>query len=655
MDTIPTTLATAVDICTEVTDITYVDQVDTLECDNNLFVDGFDQVLVLIVRTHFATDECGNTASCTQHILIRDDTPPTRTCPDDITIQCDQDPNDLDLVGQPIVTDLCDPDAYATILVTLTVYSDPCSTVLNRVWGVTDWCGNGTSGGLCQQRITIVDTTPPAITCPDDITVECGDPIPMICPIALDNCTDLELLQTVSGTLNEADPVMDAAFFRYFGCIDDWSCGNRAYDTYEFTVVDPGVYVFTGVFLIQQGFADGMGGVFAGTFDPDNPCDNFVAGSDDDSPEFVLDPQIIVCLLEAGDYTLVSTTYCTDATFEETDYTWTIERSGVVLSSVDSDTLGSCPALIIRTHYAEDECGNISSCTQHIYIEDTTAPAITCPDDVVIECGSPLPTDLAVTSDVCDDALIVTYVDEMLLDQGGCQWTIIRTHYATDECDNRSSCTQIIRIVDTTPPTITCPLDTVIECGEPLPVPMATADDICDDDVFVTLISEVSTSRLDGTCLYRVIRTYRAEDNCGLSSSCTQTITIQDTTPPDLTCPEDSTITCEELTCLTFDTTEVNPFDDPIDVSNISVGGIDISVEAWSKGNEMRDPTLFDTDHPAMIDDDLGTPNVLYGGPGMNSDHPNGFEASNNQPRGTAIIVQDPLLDSRMITCSAIH
>ena len=56
------------------------------------------------------TDACGNTIFQTQVITIVDTTPPSFTTPEDITLGCETDVNDLTLAGTLInVGNECDP------------------------------------------------------------------------------------------------------------------------------------------------------------------------------------------------------------------------------------------------------------------------------------------------------------------------------------------------------------------------------------------------------------------------------------------------------------------------------------------------------------------------------------------------------------------
>ena len=55
-----------------------------------------------------------------------------------------------------------------------------------------------------------------------------------------------------------------------------------------------------------------------------------------------------------------------------------------------------------------------------------------------------------------------------------------------------------------------------------------------------TLVSQTST----GVCPRTVTRTYCIADSCGNVSSCAQVFTVDDNTPPSITCPAGTTVEC---------------------------------------------------------------------------------------------------------------
>ena len=123
-----------------------------------------------------------------------------------------------------------------------------------------------------------------------------------------------------------------------------------------------------------------------------------------------------------------------------------------------------------------------------------------------------------------------------------------RTWTATDNCGNSVSQTQVITVQDTTDPVLEgVPANVTVECDAiPAPSTAPFGDDNCDDDVEVTF-EEV---RIDGNCAdnYTLERTWTVTDNCGNSTSGTQTITVQDTTDPVLAgVPANETVECDAV------------------------------------------------------------------------------------------------------------
>ncbi|HEX6883860.1 MAG TPA: HYR domain-containing protein [Planctomycetota bacterium] len=209
--------------------------------------------------------------------------------------------------------------------------------------------------------------------------------------------------------------------------------------------------------------------------------------------------------------------------------TATDDCSGVAsISSSDSVTAGNCAGsyVITRTWTATDGCGNSSSCAQTITVTDTTGPEISCPANASVDCSadtSPAALGSATATDDCSGVDSISSSDSVTAGNCAGNYVITRTWTATDGCGNSSICEQTITVTDTTAPTITCP-DAVVmpgngECCVTVDIGMASASDDCSG-------ATVGNDAPVEFCVGDTTVTWTATDDCGNSSSCTQTVTV---------------------------------------------------------------------------------------------------------------------------------
>ncbi len=225
---------------------------------------------------------------------------------------------------------------------------------------------------------------------------------------------------------------------------------------------------------------------------------------------------------------------------------------------------GACGGTVTNTYTATDDCGNTDVCTQTITVNDTTPPEITCPAGFSVQCEGDVPAcdplDASAT-DNCDLDVDIACVQGPLVG-GACGGTVTNTYTATDDCGNTDVCTQTITVNDTTPPEITCPAGFSVQCEGDVPAcdPLdASATDNCDLDVDIAC---VQGPLVGGACGGTVTNTYTATDDCGNTDVCTQTITVNDTTPPEITCPPDEMYMCTDCTPVGMATATDNCDDD---------------------------------------------------------------------------------------------
>src|SRR6266704_140878 len=197
-----------------------------------------------------------------------------------------------------------------------------------------------------------------------------------------------------------------------------------------------------------------------------------------------------------------------------------------------------------RTWRATDACGNTADCSQKVTAEDHTPPTITCVANKTVECASNWSFDAPTASDSCGSAT-VTILSTVTNLTGHCGNTFdaTRTWRATDACGNTADCSQKVTVEDHTPPTITCVPNKTVECTSAWSFDPPTASDTC-GNVTITILNTVTNTA--GHCgnTFDTTRTWRATDACGNFAECSQTVTVEDHTPPTITCVPSKTVEC---------------------------------------------------------------------------------------------------------------
>ncbi len=240
---------------------------------------------------------------------------------------------------------------------------------------------------------------------------------------------------------------------------------------------------------------------------------------------------------------------------------------------------GSCSTsysgLVNRTWVGTDNLGNTSTCTQTITLARVSLITYTpeCPPNVNLQCGVTIPnTSPAATgyptidingfdypvvpgaNNFCE--LASSYTDETFSICGG-GYKILRTWNIYDWClptmtgTNPFTCIQVIKVEDTTPPTITCPAPIVQNaassgCKASLTLPPAIVNDVC-SNYSVKVLTPFGVVNGNGGQITNVpvgvhSISYVATDACGNLNSCTTTLTIVDNTPPVAVCDEHTTV-----------------------------------------------------------------------------------------------------------------
>jgi hypothetical protein len=169
-----------------------------------------------------------------------------------------------------------------------------------------------------------------------------------------------------------------------------------------------------------------------------------------------------------------------------------------------------------------------------------TPPTLYC-SNMVVECGtswSPIPP--GVSDPCCPTQPAPVLVSSITNTTTVCPQYITNIWQVTDCQGLSATCEQTIIVQDTTPPFfITCPTNMTVPCGTAWTFGTAIASDNC----CLQSVIIVSTITNSPACPLIATRTWLATDCCGLTNTCSQTVTVQDTNGPVITCAPNKTVT----------------------------------------------------------------------------------------------------------------
>jgi large repetitive protein len=534
-----------------------------------------------------ATDACGNKATATQALSYTtpDNTPPVFAPLPALNYACHLVPSTF---PKPVVSDNCTNPVNVTLQSRTGHGINNCFTYcITLTWLAVDACGNRTTA---TQLVNVTDTQapefgpmpaiPPTLSC-NRRAGEWDDCKP---PVS-DNCSQPVMLRLVS----ESNVVGDACF----RIVDlTWEamdrCGNTSRATQTIYLLDDVAPVFGDLppLFVSCENAPGTEASFNqvrnfySTYTPTNVTDNcqevtveladyettgsycnrrvrltWIAydgcGNNSTKTQQVLiiddgKPAIrerfptrrVKC---ATDIPPPSTITVTDNCDPNPTYSVRGERRNV-----------ECPNkfTFVRTYTAIDNCFNTSTVEEIIEVNDDVAPVLSgVPANVTIECSdlASLPRPRVTATDNCAPMPTVSLVPTRVDGRCDQSYLIYNLWTATDACGNTATGLQVVCVTDFTAPRLVgVPANVTVECNNLPAAPTVSATDNCDPNPTVSC----SMMRREGACAYSyfIDNLWTATDDCGNTSTASQTITVLDRTPPRLVgVPANITVECNNL------------------------------------------------------------------------------------------------------------
>lgn len=497
------------------------------------------------IVTWFVQDPSGNSATITQSVSVIDTTPSTLIIPEDIIIEATSVDNNIVALGNATAEDV-------TGISTITNNSPgafPFGTTV-VTWTATDKIGNSVSA---EQTVTVVDTTSPQIRAPNDILLEATDPDANIVDLDLPWVYDIIGVESYANDAPDSFPI-GMTTVTWTG-VD--TSGNIATDTQVVTISDTTSPTLTppSDLIIEATTSSGMPIVIGEATVSDiigidsltnNVPDLFYLGDTiitwtaTDMHGNTASAEQIISII---DTTAPLIEQPSDVILEGQDPTSNVVAIGVAKANdivgVISITNDS-PAVFplgdnLVTWTAIDAAGNSATATQKVSIIDTTPPSITAPEAVQIEATSALENIVELGEVTASDYIGIGSITNNAPEVFPVGKTTV-TWTATDLGGLSSTDTQLVNVVDTTPPTVSVPKIITVEATSETQNVVDFGGIYADDLVGVSSV-ENDAPKVFPFGLTTI--TWIATDESGNTAIGAQQIAVVDTTTPSIISPED--------------------------------------------------------------------------------------------------------------------
>ncbi len=524
------------------------------------------------------TDNSGNVSSCASNVTVKDTTPPSFTCPADISdtllTTCERDlvlpiPNIFEACGGFSIIPMTDNGVALTITGNGVEGTFPRGTTV-VTYKIDDGFGNW---AMCSFNVTLDDVTPPFIPIPVDTFVLPNDPglcgniinvHPCITPpVPTDNCgienitmshgsgdffpvgaTTITITATDSSGLSTTEEVVviiedveppmllckdlkillnngnNLQNIDFHDIISDMS-DNCGIDTASITISDTTFNCSSGSQAVTVSVSDIHGNVAT--------CTATVNVIDTEKPQ-VACKDTTVYLDNNGNVTITPATIDNGSSDNCAIASMTIDKA-----TFDCNHLGQNAVKLKVT----DTEGNMDSCYASVTVLDTIAPDAIC-KNITVQLGANgtiTITPAMVNNNSTDNCTIAS----MTLSETNFDCSHIGSNTVTltvtDNSGNISTCTSTITVEDpNSGPSVTCKDATVYL--DIMGFAYISSNDIVDQSSATCGIASTTLSQSAFDCMYIGVNqiTVTVTDNNGVSTNCTANVTVLDTLPPSVNC-----------------------------------------------------------------------------------------------------------------------